>query len=112
MASELGAALTVKVASHSEKGKSYIVTFPVNGQPYCECKGYGYRKTCSHIKEAADKLLDQFIKQGMVPASKHEQIAQGLAIMHCMSCDEPLLGTHAFLDKCAACYRKEVFSYA
>lgn len=110
-ASTISTALTVKIASHSEANKSYTVTFPVNAEPYCECKGYGYRKTCSHIKEAADMLLDQFIKQqSQLPpgAMNHTHDLQHF----CLTCGAPLTGTHAMLDKCAACYRKEVFSHA
>ena len=102
---ELGAAITVKIASHTNPNHSYTVTFPVNAEPYCECKGFGYRKTCSHIKEAADKLLEQFVQREFSKPALDRQLV-------CLTCGVPLSGTHAFLDKCAACYRKETFSVA
>lgn len=97
--------ITVTIKSHSVKNKSYTVVFPTNEQPYCQCKGYLYRRTCSHIKQAADQLLGQIIKEQLaIPPHTRPSV--------CLTCAAPLSGTHAYLSKCAACYRAQTFSRA
>ncbi len=45
-----------KVKSKS-KNKTYEVSFQINTkQLSCGCTGYGYRRTCSHVKAVANKL--------------------------------------------------------
>lgn len=45
-----------KVKSKS-KNKTYEVTFnTISKQISCGCTGYGYRRTCSHVKAVANKL--------------------------------------------------------
>jgi len=34
--------------------KSYVVSLNTNGSLSCNCTGYSYRRTCSHIKEVED----------------------------------------------------------
>jgi hypothetical protein len=48
-------ARVIKIASRSDPGLSYRVTI-TEGLPTCECKGFGYRGTCSHIRAALDRL--------------------------------------------------------
>lgn len=106
MTNPLSAALTVSVQSHSDPRVKYTVTFPVTEQPYCTCKGYGYRRSCSHITEAANILLDEFLKQQHelpVPALNNASQLQH----YCTGCGTPLVGTHALLTQCAACYRHD-----
>lgn len=102
---ELSDAVVIVVPSHSAANTTYTVTFPVNGQPTCTCKGYGYRGHCSHIKEAADKLLDKLIERGLLKTTPDQPLP--VIQHHCATCGVPLTGTHAFLDKCAACYRRD-----
>jgi hypothetical protein len=41
----------------SSKGdKEYVVVLNGNGRHTCDCPGYGFRKTCSHIKQALEKV--------------------------------------------------------
>lgn len=41
----------------SSKGdKDYVVVINANGRHTCDCPGYGFRKTCSHIKQALEKV--------------------------------------------------------
>jgi SWI/SNF-related matrix-associated actin-dependent regulator 1 of chromatin subfamily A len=49
------AARIIEVASNSDPAVSYRVTI-TDGVPACECKGFGYRGTCSHIRKALDRL--------------------------------------------------------
>lgn len=100
--------LTIK--SHTDPNTEYLVTFPddTNGvtQAHCTCKGYGYRRTCSHITEARAQLEKLVVNAvAMLPG-------MAAKLRHCLTCSTPLVGTHAMLDKCAACYRKEVFGAA
>jgi hypothetical protein len=38
------------------KGKEYYVSYNISGNFYnCNCTGFGYRKTCSHVKAVAEK---------------------------------------------------------
>lgn len=104
---QLSDAVVIVVPSHSAANVTYTVTFPVNGQPTCTCKGYGYRGTCSHIKEAADKLLDKLIERGLLKTSNNPDQPLPVIQHHCATCGVELTGTHAFLDKCAACYRHD-----
>lgn len=101
--------IVVVVPSHTSKNTSYTVVFPTIEQPYCNCKGFGYRRTCSHIKEAANSLLGQLIK---------DQLAEGARLhpattSYCTTCGAKLTSTHAAspVSKCTACYRAETFSH-
>lgn len=40
----------------SKKDKEYVVVINTNGKHTCDCPGYGFRKTCSHIGQALDKV--------------------------------------------------------
>ena len=97
----MASAYTIK--SHTDPTVSYTVTFPDTGEPYCTCKGYGYRRTCSHIKEA-QTLMD-------IEIACRTQASHPLLQNYCATCNAPLTGTHAMLDKCANCYRQEAFSH-
>lgn len=46
---------TVTVTSNSDASKSYSVKVYENGKVECECKGFQFRKTCSH----ADKVKEE-----------------------------------------------------
>ena len=48
---------TFQVQSESNPNNSYILTVE-RGEVFCECKGFEYRKTCSH-KEAVEELMLQ-----------------------------------------------------
>lgn len=38
------------------KGKHYYVSYNISGSFYnCNCTGFGYRRTCSHVKAVAEK---------------------------------------------------------
>ena len=38
------------------KGKEYYVSYNIPGSFYnCNCTGFGYRRTCSHVKAVAEK---------------------------------------------------------
>lgn len=38
------------------KGKEYYVSYNIQGSFYnCNCTGFGYRRTCSHVKAVAEK---------------------------------------------------------
>ena len=41
----------VTMSSNSDPTKAYAVKIFENGQFECNCKGYMFRKTCSHIEE-------------------------------------------------------------
>ena len=45
----------VEIPSNSDPGTVYRVKL-VQGVASCECKGFGYRGTCSHIRAALDRL--------------------------------------------------------
>jgi SWI/SNF-related matrix-associated actin-dependent regulator of chromatin subfamily A-like protein 1 len=45
----------IEIPSKSEPDSVYRVTID-QGVPSCECKGFGYRGTCSHIRAAIDQL--------------------------------------------------------
>jgi SWIM zinc finger len=45
----------VEIRSNSDPGTVYRVKI-VQGVASCECKGFGYRGTCSHIRAALDRL--------------------------------------------------------
>ena len=45
----------LEIASNSDPGTVYRVKV-VQGVASCECKGFGYRGTCSHIRTALDRL--------------------------------------------------------
>lgn len=99
---------TITVKSHTSDTTTYTVTFPDDptSPPHCTCKGYGYRGTCSHLKEATQQL-DQLVQQARsVIASA--QPNSGPAQRACTTCGAPLTGTHAMLDRCARCYMHEV----
>lgn len=41
----------------SSKGdKDYVVVINQNGTHKCDCPGFGFRKTCSHIKQALEQV--------------------------------------------------------
>jgi SWI/SNF-related matrix-associated actin-dependent regulator of chromatin subfamily A-like protein 1 len=48
-------ARVMEIASKSDPGHSYHVTI-TDGVPTCECRGFDYRGTCSHIRAALDQL--------------------------------------------------------
>lgn len=100
--------IVVVVPSHSQPNTSYTVVFPTIEQPYCNCKGFGYRRTCSHIQEAANSLLNLVLKEQLAQAAANEQPT-------CTTCGQPITtSTHAAspVSKCMACYRAETFSKA
>lgn len=91
--------LTFSIASHSNpSAEPYQVQY--NGVWYCPCKGFGYRRTCSHIK-AAQALYDAQLAQ-LSAASQSCPEAAG----HCSICGAELVGTHHKLSHCPSCYRQ------
>ena len=46
---------TFIIPSNSEVSKVYEVTFG-RGEWYCPCKGFGYRRHCTHVDQAKEKL--------------------------------------------------------
>lgn len=99
--------LTFSIKSHSSPGQSYKVSLDTfSGTWYCPCKGYGYRRTCSHIKEA----IAQLDKQTEQLVANLEVSTKLLQTNHCKQCGVALSGTHAFLDQCAACIRATTFA--
>jgi hypothetical protein len=49
---------SVRVFNVLSKGKNYTVTFnTISKTVSCGCTGYGYRRTCSHSKAVAQKVL-------------------------------------------------------
>lgn len=110
--------MQLQIKSHTNPNVTYTVTFPDSGPPYCTCKGYGYRRTCSHIKEAIEQL-DEQLKIDLVAADAKEEYfgvrpkLDGTldAAILCPTCGHvTLMGTHHRLDKCAACYREATFA--
>lgn len=95
---------TITVTSHTNPNTSYVVTFPDDPATpaYCTCKGYGYRRTCSHLKEATLKL-DEQLQLAIASAQPNSGPNR-----QCMQCGATLSGTHHKLDKCAACIMHEV----
>jgi len=41
----------IEVVSNSNPNKKYIVTVYADGQMSCDCKGFSFRKTCSHVEK-------------------------------------------------------------
>ena len=41
----------VQVSSNSDPDKKYTVTIYSDGKHECDCRGFGFRKTCSHIEK-------------------------------------------------------------
>lgn len=100
---------TLTIKSHTNPDQSYLVTLPLQPDqlPSCTCKGYGYRRTCSHIKEAIVQL-DEQLQQVIASADAREEYFGVQPV--CRSCGAPLTGTHHKLDKCPACYRRATFA--
>lgn len=100
---------TITIKSHTAPDTAYTVTFPDdNAQPpYCTCKGYGYRGTCSHLKEATEQL-DALARSAIASAQPNSGLTQRV----CTTCGTTLSGTHHKLDKCARCYMHEVHGLA
>jgi hypothetical protein len=101
--------LTFTIKSHTDPTTTYTVTFPdeAGASPYCTCKGYGYRRMCSHITEAT-KQLDASVERMRDSLVGALQAVTGNRA--CRMCGAPLTGTHHKLDKCAACYREATFA--
>ena len=51
------AARVIEIPSNSDPGTVYRVKID-QGIATCECKGFGYRGTCSHVRAATDRLED------------------------------------------------------
>lgn len=83
------------VDSHTERNKSYHVTVTPEGAT-CECKGYGYRGTCSHIKEVLSE-------NPLPPQDLLEHAVSGIA--HCTNCGRVLPATHVASGLCPECLR-------
>jgi hypothetical protein len=94
------------VASHTDKSKTYTVTAHDTGWS-CTCVGYGYRQTCSHIKEVQQRLISE-----LTIALSNTDPALVKYFCRSEGCGVELTGTHTFTGKCPQCYRNEVFSHA
>lgn len=95
-----------EVDSHTTKGTTYTVTLYPSGAT-CPCKGFGYRRECSHTKEVftalkANTPLDELV-------ATHDALTSPTApqMPRCANCDAPLSATHATLGVCPACLRRE-----
>jgi len=47
---------TVEVVSNSDANKKYIVTVYSPDKVECTCRGYSFRKTCSHVDKVKETL--------------------------------------------------------
>lgn len=93
--------LQFSIKSHTNPAaEPYNVQYnPQTQSWYCPCKGFGYRRQCSHIVEAVLLLAIQ-VKQSQSEAHVVDELN------HCTSCGAVLSGTHAFLSTCTTCYRR------
>lgn len=101
------------VQSHTDPTKTYTVTIPDDlldptstAEPSCTCVGYGYRRTCSHIKEVLTKL-NNLLLDDLYTLRDHAPTPHT-----CQSCGTILTGTHHNLALCPACTRKEALHHA
>jgi hypothetical protein len=93
------------IQSHTDSSKQYTVTAHPTGTWSCTCVGYGYRQTCSHIKEVQQRLISEL--QVLLTNTEPNLIRY-----FCRSegCGLELTGTHHRVGKCPQCYRNEVFA--
>ena len=42
------------VSIRGKSGRSYVVTLADTGELSCNCTGFGYRRTCSHVQEVEE----------------------------------------------------------
>lgn len=98
------------VQSHTDPTKTYTVTIPdnllhTNEEPSCTCVGYGYRRTCSHIKEVLTKLNNMLLDD-LYTLRDHAPTTH-----NCTVCGTQLTGAHTFTGKCPSCTRKEALHH-
>lgn len=94
------------IQSHTDKNKTYTVTAHDTGWS-CTCVGYGYRQSCSHIKEVQQKLIAE-----LTIALQNTEPSLIKYFCKTPDCGLELVGTHHRVGKCPQCYRNEVFSHA
>lgn len=88
-----------KVDSHTAKGIQYRVLLHSEGAT-CECKGYGYRGTCSHIDEVMQEN-----PATLAMALYNETPTNSPSIPKCRQCGTPIPPTHTASGLCAMCFR-------
>jgi len=47
----------IEVVSNSDATKKYIVTVYSTGKMECDCKGFSFRRSCSHIDKVKESLV-------------------------------------------------------
>jgi hypothetical protein len=83
-----------EVPSHTDPHTTYTVLLGATASS-CTCKGYGYRRTCSHIDEVR-KWLSDILSQPIPPPTPDPR-------RYCNTCAKPLPATHVASGLCPSC---------